>query len=89
MAYFVGTPDGTGVDHDDEAKAIAANAYQFTQKRMRWVDMQSYTLLMALEVSAAIETSRDRILTSTKLVHQWNRMMSSDRQAAAYVKAEV
>jgi hypothetical protein len=51
MAYFVGTPDGTGVGHDDEAKAIAANAYQFTQKRMRWVDMQSYTLLMALEVS--------------------------------------
>jgi len=87
MAYFVGTPDGTGVGHDDEAKAIAANAYQFTQKRMRWVDMQSYTLLMALEVS--IRGDCDLAHTNEKFSHQWNRMMSSDRQAAAYVKAEV
>jgi hypothetical protein len=51
MAYFTGSPDGSGVAHDDAAKKIAQNAYEFTQKRMRWVDMQSYTLLLALEVS--------------------------------------
>jgi hypothetical protein len=51
MAYFTGDPDGSGIAHDDRAKKIAQNAYDFTQKRMRWVDMQSYTLLMALEVS--------------------------------------
>ena len=51
MAYFTGAPDGSGIAHDDQAKKIAQNAYAFTQKRMRWVDMQSYTLLLALEVS--------------------------------------
>jgi hypothetical protein len=51
MVYFTGPPDGSGVAHDDEAKNIAQHAYDFTQKRMRWVDMQSYTLLLALEVS--------------------------------------
>jgi hypothetical protein len=50
MAYFVGTPDGSGVAHDEEAKEIAERAHKLTQKKMRWVDMQSYTLLMALEV---------------------------------------
>ncbi|KAH8084097.1 hypothetical protein HD553DRAFT_342487 [Filobasidium floriforme] len=67
MAYFTGPPDGSGVAHDNEAKNIAQHAYDFTQKRMRWVDMQSYTLLLALE---------------------WNRMLSDDREAATYVKAE-
>jgi hypothetical protein len=51
MAYFTGAPDGSGVAHDDEAKTIARNAWDFTEKRMRWEDMQSYTLLLALEVS--------------------------------------
>jgi hypothetical protein len=51
MAYFTGPPDGSGVAHDDAAKNLAQHAYDFTQKRMRWVDMQSYTLLLALEVS--------------------------------------
>lgn len=50
MAYFAGTPDGAGKAHDDKAKAIAGQARKFTEERMRWEDMQSYTLLLMLEV---------------------------------------
>jgi hypothetical protein len=60
MAYFTGAPDGSGVAHDDEAKTIAQNAWEFTERRMRWEDMQSYTLLLALEVNSPHPFSRTR-----------------------------
>lgn len=56
MAYFAGTLDGAGKAHDDKAKAIAEQARKFTEERMRWEDMQSYTLLLMLEV--CIESAR-------------------------------
>lgn len=51
MAYFVGPPGNPRSGHDDQARKIAERAREFSQTRFRWEDMQSYMLLLALEVS--------------------------------------
>jgi hypothetical protein len=51
LAYFEGPPDGSGPDHDAQAEAIAMQGRKFVEERWRWEDMQSFMLLMMLEVS--------------------------------------
>lgn len=51
MVYFAGSPDGHSSAHDHEAEKIARRAREVALARWRWQDMQSYMLLMILEVS--------------------------------------
>lgn len=50
MAYFAGAPDGDQGAHDEEARLIAEQGRKFATTRFRWEDMQSYIILLGLEV---------------------------------------
>ncbi len=61
MAYFEGSPDGLIRGHERAAEEIALAGRKFTEERWRWVDMQSYMLLMLLEVRSPGDSRRPSI----------------------------
>nr|XP_019013499.1 uncharacterized protein I206_01567 [Kwoniella pini CBS 10737]OCF52280.1 hypothetical protein I206_01567 [Kwoniella pini CBS 10737] len=49
MAFFNGSPDGIIRGHDELAKEIARNGFDFVENRWRLQDMQSFMFLLILE----------------------------------------
>jgi hypothetical protein len=88
LTYFEGPPGGSGPRHDAQAEAIASHGRKFTETRWRWEDMQSFMLLMMLEVSRWIQEATCvpivLILWSTR-TWQYHRAFTDDREAASYI----
>lgn len=84
MAYFVGPPGDPRAGHDDKARLIAERAREFSQTRFRWEDMQSYVLLLSLEVRREEAAACETTLSADSLDRQYVRMISDDREAASY-----
>ncbi|WWC61152.1 uncharacterized protein I303_103731 [Kwoniella dejecticola CBS 10117] len=49
MAFFNGSPDGQVKGHDELAREIAQNGWEFVENRWRLQDMQSFMFLLILE----------------------------------------
>lgn len=82
VAFFAGSPDGTG-GHDDLAEKIANRGVEFAAKHWRWEDMQAYVGLRFLPVSNVLHT-KNGCRQMFRLLLEYARASSFDREKMTY-----